>query len=144
MISRTAQHAIRALVALAREPRGRYVGAAHVARQIAAPRNYLGKLLQNLADVGLLESQKGLGGGFRLARDPQRITLLDVAEPLDRIERRTGCILGNEECNDQVGCAVHQRWKRVRARYLQLLSQTTIADLAFEPKRAARRPLRSS
>jgi Rrf2 family protein len=122
-------HAVRAMVALARLPEGSYAGASSVAKEIGAPRNYLGKLLQNLAREGLVESQKGLGGGFRLARAPRSISLLDVVEPIEHVSRWSGCILGRAECSDEMPCAIHTRWKTVRSAYLRLLTRTTIADL---------------
>jgi Rrf2 family protein len=129
LITRTGLHAVRAMAALARLPEGEYAGAANIAREIGAPPNYLGKLLQGLAHEGLVRSQKGLGGGFRLARDPRSITLLDVIEPLEQVSRWSGCILGRRDCSDEDPCAVHRRWKQVRTAYLRMLSQTTIADL---------------
>ncbi len=129
MITKTGLHAVRAMVALARLPQGAYAGATSIAKEIGAPQNYLGKLLQTLAREGLVHSQKGLGGGFRLARDPQAISLLDVVEPIEQISRWSGCILGHPQCSDEVPCAIHDRWKSVRNAYLRLLTQTTIADL---------------
>jgi Rrf2 family protein len=130
MLTRTGMHAVRAMVALARLPRGEYAGAAHIARAIDAPQNYLGKLLKELAAEGLVESQKGLGGGFRLAKDPEQISLFDVVEPLEHVSRWAGCILGQSECSDQVSCAIHEQWKKVRGSYLRMLTDTTIADLS--------------
>jgi Rrf2 family protein len=129
VITKTGLHAIRALAALARLPVGAYAGAAAIARDIDAPQNYLGKLLQTLARHKLVESQKGMGGGFRLARDPRRITLLDVVEPFEHVSRWSGCILGRAECSDENPCAIHDRWKGVRTAYLRMLGQNTIADL---------------
>jgi Rrf2 family protein len=129
MLTKTGLHAVRAVVALAKLPDGAYAGAARVAKEIGAPRNYLGKLLQSLAREGLVESQKGLGGGFRLARDPRDITLFDVVEPLEHISRWSGCILGRPECSDANPCAIHNRWKAVRDAYLHMLRRTTIAEL---------------
>jgi Rrf2 family protein len=117
------------MVALARLPEGAYAGAANIAEDIGAPPNYLSKLLRNLTNQGLVESQKGLGGGFRLARKAGLITLLDVAEPIDHISRWTGCLLGLSECSDVAPCAMHERWKRVRSAYLAMLRQTTFEDL---------------
>jgi Rrf2 family protein len=117
------------MVALARLPEGAYAGAAKVAQEIGAPQNYLGKLLQTLARDGLVESQKGLGGGFRLARDPKSITLLDVVEPIEHVSRWAGCILGRPECSDADPCAIHTRWKAVREAYLHMLRRTTISEL---------------
>jgi Rrf2 family protein len=129
MLTKTGLHAVRALVALARLPAGTYAGAAKLAHEIDAPPNYLSKLLKALARQGVVESQKGLGGGFRLARDPQAITLLEVVEPIEHVSRWTGCILGRAECSDADPCAIHTRWKAVRDAYLHMLRRTTIAEL---------------
>ncbi|HQH74593.1 MAG TPA: Rrf2 family transcriptional regulator [bacterium] len=134
MLSKTGIHAIRAVIALAELPEGAFAGATVIAQSIQAPKNYLGKLLQMLARDGLLESQKGLGGGFRLARDPRTITLLDVVEPIEHISRWNGCILGRETCSEQNPCAMHDRWKTVRDAYLVMLGETTIAQLLEKPK----------
>jgi Rrf2 family transcriptional regulator, iron-sulfur cluster assembly transcription factor len=129
MITKTGLHAVRAVIALARLPDRAYVGAARVAQEIGAPQNYLGKLLKTLAREGLVQSQKGLGGGFRLARDPRAINLLDVVEPFEHVSRWSGCILGRPECSDTDPCAIHNRWKAVRDAYLNMLRRTTIAEL---------------
>jgi Rrf2 family protein len=129
VLSKTGLHAVRAMVALARLPEGTYAGAANIAREIGAPQNYLGKLLKALAEEGLVESQKGLGGGFRLLRSPKDISLFDVVEPIEHISRWTGCILGQPECSEVEPCAIHNRWKTVRNAYLQMLERTTIAEL---------------
>ncbi len=129
MLTRTGLYAVRAMVALARLPERAYAGAAKVAQDIGAPPNYLSKLLKTLARQGLVESQKGLGGGFRLARDPKSIALLDVVEPIEHVSRWSGCILGRPECSDVAPCAIHTRWKAVRDAYLHMLRRTTVAEL---------------
>lgn len=129
MISKTGVHAVRALIALGRVPAGTFVGAAQIAREIDAPPNYLGKLMQGMIDAGLLQSQKGQGGGFRLAVAPQEIRLYDVLEPIERLSHWSRCILGRSACTDQQPCLMHNRWKRVRGAYLHMLQDTTIADL---------------
>ena len=139
MISKTGIHAVTALIALAKLDPTQYVGAGDVADQVGAPRNYLGKLLKTLADQGLLESQKGKGGGFRLARHPADVSLYDVVEPIERVSRWNGCFLGQGLCSDDTPCTVHQRWKRVRDPYLQFLRETTLADLADVGQRAPRK-----
>lgn len=129
MISKTGLHAIRALSALAELSEGTYAGAGIIAEKVNAPRNYLGKLLQMLAREGLVISQKGLNGGFRLARDPKTVTLLDVIEPIEHISRWSECFLGKKACSDEDPCVVHTQWKSVRNSYAAFLSATTIADL---------------
>ena len=133
MLSKTGIHAVRAMVVLAELPEGAYAGAVSIARAIQAPRNYLGKLLQLLAREGLVESQKGMGGGFRLARHPREISLLDVVEPIEHISRWSGCIMGREVCSEEAPCAIHLRWKTIREAYLELLRETRLADLITRP-----------
>ena len=130
MLSKSGIHAVRALILLAELPEGTYAGATSIAEKIDAPRNYLGKLLQQLSRDGLLESQKGLGGGFRLARKARDISLLNIVDPIDQINRWSGCILGNEVCSEDHPCVIHHRWKEVKEAYLRLLQDTTIAELA--------------
>jgi Rrf2 family protein len=129
LIGKTGVHAIRALAQLTGLPAGQSLGAAQIAEKIDAPPNYLAKLLRILARQGLLESQQGPGGGFRLARDARKIRLLDVVEPIEQITRWDGCILRRKDCSDENPCAIHDRWKQLRVGYLAMLAETTIADL---------------
>lgn len=132
MISKTEVHALTALAALARIPDGGYLGAAEIADMIGAPPNYLGKLLKALGDEGLVESQKGKGGGFRLTRNASSISLLEVMEPVGRVSRMAGCFLGRPQCSDSDPCAVHDQWIKARTSYFEFLSGMTVADLARE------------
>ncbi len=130
MISKTGIHATLALVHLAGLEKNEYAGAAVIAEAVGAPRNYLGKLLQQMAENGLLVSQKGYGGGFRLALDADRISLYDVVEPIDHVSKWQGCFLGRSSCNEKKPCGVHKRWSKIREDYLAFLRQTTIAEVA--------------
>ena len=130
MISKTGIHAVRALVALAELPEGTYAGAGEIADAIDAPRNYLGKLLKTLADAGLVESQKGKGGGFRLARAPADTSVYEIVEPIEHVSRWGGCFLGGGQCSETAPCAIHSRWGGVRDVYLRFLKETTLADLS--------------
>jgi len=129
LVSKTALHAIRALCALAKLSGGERAGAAFVAEAIGAPPNYLGKLLQTMSRQGLVESKKGLNGGFRLARPAEVITLLDIVDPIDQVGRWSECLLGMTECSPEAGCVVHDRWGPLRDGYLALLQEISIADL---------------
>ena len=69
MLSRTSQYALRAILYLADQPVERSVRAIDVAENLDVPANYLSKILHTLARSGLLISERGPRGGFRLARD---------------------------------------------------------------------------
>jgi Rrf2 family protein len=129
MLSKSGIHAVRALIVLAGLRKDEYRGAAAIAEQNDAPGNYLGKLLQQLARRGLVQSQKGLGGGFRLARQPGEISLYDIVEAIEDVSRWYECILGRPTCGEENPCPVHEQWGPVRDAYLKLLKETTVADL---------------
>jgi Rrf2 family protein len=130
MLSKTGIHAALALALMARLKPGEYLGATQIAKEVGAPSNYLGKLLKQLAAMGLLESQKGFGGGFRLAMPASKITLYDVVEPFDKVSKWNGCLLGRKKCSDKSPCAVHGKWASIREGYLEFLKSTTILELA--------------
>jgi len=129
MLTKSGVHAIRAMVALASTPPGEYCGTSTIAEAAGAPRNYLGKLLFLLSRHGLVESQKGLGGGFRLSRSSREITLLDVVESIEDVARWKECAFRGKVCSDTNPCAVHTRWGHVRDAYLSFLKDTSVAEL---------------
>ncbi len=130
MLSKTALHALHAVAQLAELPEGQFRGATSIAEEIGAPANYLGKLLQSLAQEGIVYSQKGIGGGFRLARKASSISLYDVVEPIDHISKWSGCFMGRKQCSPDHPCAMHVRWARVRDEFFSMLKESTVADIA--------------
>ena len=129
MMSRTAVHAMKAVVALAELSEKGFQGTATLAERIGAPQNYLGKLLQTLARAGVVQSQKGLGGGFRLAKAPEQIRLFDIVDPIDHLSRWTGCLMGGPSCSQETACAMHDKWAEVRGAYLGMLETSTVRDV---------------
>ncbi len=133
MLSRTSEHAIRAMLYLAQQAEGEPVPADRIARALGAPGNYLGKTLQLLARRGLLASSRGPAGGFRLMRDAGEIALADVVNAVDDAPRPAAvCLLGNRPCRAAAPCAAHDRWSTVQQDLWAPLHRTTIADL-LEP-----------
>ena len=130
MLSRSGIHAIRAMVALTAMTPDEYCGVSSIARSTGSPRNYLGKLLLQLSRRGLVESRKGLGGGFRLSRRPEQISLLDVISAIEDVGRWTECALAGRVCSDATPCMVHTRWAHARNAFLSFLRDTNIAELA--------------
>jgi Rrf2 family protein len=82
-LTRAAVYALTALAHLARKGEGRPVASHDVAAAEDIPERFLLKLLKPLVDAGVLRSLKGPNGGFRLARPPQTITLLEVVEAVE-------------------------------------------------------------
>jgi Rrf2 family protein len=129
MLTRSATHAIRAMVTLAGLAPGEYGRTSEIAQVAGVPRNYLGKILFQMARRGLVESQRGLGGGFRLARSADRISLHEVIDSVEDLARWNDCAFGEKSCSEDRPCALHGRWGRVRDAYFSLLKNTSIAEL---------------
>jgi len=118
------------MVVLAALPENDYRGVAEIARSTGSPRNYLGKLLLQLSRRGLVESRKGLGGGFRLSRPAPSIRLYDVMAAIEDVSRWTSDAFTNGVYVDSAPRAVHDRWERAHDAFLAFLKDTTIAELA--------------
>lgn len=138
MFTATSEYALRALVQLARQPRGESVLGKDLAKQGRIPPNYLSKILWALRNAGYLEATRGQGGGYRLARAPERITLIEVVRLFDGVTAEPGCLLGeHHECSDKTPCSAHRSWKKVKEVYLAFIRTTTLADIG-EPNTGGR------
>ena len=129
MLSKTSQYALRAILHLADQPAGRSVSASDLARDLGVPANYLSKILHTLTRDGLLRSERGPGGGFRLARAPHEVTVADAIEPFEKLAGPRVCLLGRPVCRDSNACAVHEAWKVASEGMLQFFRGTTVGEL---------------
>ena len=92
MFSQTVEYALRAVVQLAyAAPEA--ATASQVSEATKVPEPYLRKVLQALVRAGIVESQRGVGGGARLVPDPTELTILDVVNAVDAIPRIRSCPL---------------------------------------------------
>jgi Rrf2 family protein len=131
MLSVTAQHALRAMVALCRLEPGETVLGRDLARHASVPANYLSKILWTLGSAGLIDATRGTKGGYRLARAPEAIKLVEVVELFDKVRAVDGCLLDvAHPCSDANPCAAHGSWRAVKAAYTSFLDNTTLATLA--------------
>jgi Rrf2 family transcriptional regulator, nitric oxide-sensitive transcriptional repressor len=130
MLSQTAEYALRAVVWLAAQD-GQAQTTAQIAEATQVPAGYLAKVLQTLGRAKLVTAQRGLGGGFSLARDPATVTALDVVEAVDPIPRIINCPLGFESHRGCL-CPLHQRLDRVIEVTVQALGASTIAEIVAE------------
>jgi Rrf2 family protein len=128
-IHQSSAYAIRALTHLARHPGDGFQAGQDMARELGLPAPFLAKLLQPLVARGMLASQRGRGGGFRLAVDPGQVTLLDIVETQEPPWRGRQCLLGQAECSDERACPMHDFWKRASSQARAELSATTLADI---------------
>jgi Rrf2 family protein len=93
---------------------------------------YLSAVVQRLVGGGLLRSQRGISGGYALARPAEAISLRDVFELLEGVDvGRCGLSL-EEECPVHHNCSIRLKIERVEEAFLRSLEQITIGQLAKE------------
>ena len=132
MISRTAEYALRAVVALGSNPEGPRT-TQQIAQQTRVPSGYLAKVLQALSRSGLVASQRGLNGGFVLSRPLEQLTILDVINAVDPLKRIERCPLGLAVHGNRL-CPLHQRLDQGIAQLEALFGATTMGQLLAEQK----------
>src|SRR5512134_2350008 len=100
MLSKTAEYALRAVVAIAKVEEERPVLAREISSAGHIPAKYLSKVLRDLVHAGVLSSTRGIGGGFRLRRRVNKLKLIEVIRPFDDVPARSRCPLGHPKCSD--------------------------------------------
>ena len=128
MLSITADHALRAVLFLARIPADHSMRADAIAEAIGAPRNYLAKTLNALAKAGVLHSSRGPLGGFSLAIPASELTVARVTQLFDERPRTGQCLVHRHECETEP-CVTREKWEAITSAAMHGIENTTIADL---------------
>lgn len=131
MISQTGKYALHVLGFLANR-RDQLIRSEEIADATGVPANYLSKIMNQLRKHGIVDSQKGWGGGFRVRDDALDRPIRDVLIILDGVEstERSDCVFGLPECNQEQPCPLHDHWETIRATYDTMLSETKVGDLS--------------
>lgn len=95
-----------------------------------ASATYLSNVLQRLARGGILRSHRGIAGGYSLARPAEMISLRDVAEVVDGVALERCALSLAQECPSGTRCNVQRTLRRVEERYLDSLSEISIAQIS--------------
>lgn len=131
MISQTVEYALRSVVYLASEmPEPRTTD--QIARATMVPKAYLSKVLQGLVRNGIVHSQRGIGGGMTLAQPPEHLTILEVVNAVEPIQRIRTCPLALKS-HGQSLCPLHRRIDEAMAAVEQAFGSTTLAEVLAEP-----------
>lgn len=127
-VSRLADYASVVMACLARHP-GEVLPAAQVAAETQLESPTVSKLLKRLAQAGLVESFRGVAGGYQLARAAGEISLAEIVEALDGPIGLTACSLGHSGCERQSYCAVSRDWQGIGATIDNALRAVSLADM---------------
>lgn len=127
MFSQTVEYALRAVVHLAMhapEPQK----TSEIAEATKVPAAYLSKVLQGLRERELVHLQRGVGGGVTLTRAPAAISILDVVNAVDPIQRITTCPLDLKSHGVRL-CALHRRMDDAMQKMEDAFRRTSLAEL---------------
>jgi Rrf2 family iron-sulfur cluster assembly transcriptional regulator len=117
------------MAALATSPAGVPVRAADLSKITGIPSHYLSKVLRRLVLAGLLTSQKGQGGGFELARAPERISFMDILTAVDAYPTEGRCAFGWDICDESQPCPLHGAWSELNDHLRRWATGTTLAEV---------------
>lgn len=128
-ITRASDYAVRCILYLASKGKGFLVSRKEISSTMEIPFPFLGKISQKLAKAGIIEIAQGARGGYRLAVDPDGLSLLQVIESVTGEIILNSCLAGEGSCTRQDYCHVHPVWSKVRDQMRETLDNTMIADL---------------
>lgn len=131
MLSQTTEYALRAMAALAYKPDD-LTPTPSLAASTKVPANYLAKVLQQLAAAELIVGRRGVGGGYRLARPADQISLLDVVRAVTKVERITTCPLGLPNHGPNL-CPLHRKVDDMLGRVIDGYGGVSLQDLLNQP-----------
>lgn len=129
-ITRASEYGVIGLTALARRPGGAVVMIDEVSREMDIPRSFLAKIFQSLVRAGLVQSVRGTGGGFRLARAAAEITVLDIIEGVEGPIALQRCLEEKPDCVHMTHCALCGLLAEAQGRLRETLARTTLEELA--------------
>ena len=132
-LSRTAEYALRAVAWLSSESPVAPVRARDVSKGTRIPGHYLAKIMRQLVLGGVLESRKGQGGGFSLARPPGEISFEEVLRAVNAYPDAGRCAFGWGSCDSTRPCPLHESWRRMSDEFRDWAARTTLAEAARVP-----------
>ncbi|HRZ87020.1 MAG TPA: Rrf2 family transcriptional regulator [bacterium] len=128
LLTRQTDYAVRALGYMMRRPENNAT-AAELTAALKIPRPFLRKLLQELTKHHVLRSRKGAGGGFELARDPEKIRFSELIEIFQGPLRLNHCTFRKKPCPNKKVCAMRRRIGCIEEMVINQLRATKLTDL---------------
>ncbi len=133
MFSKTCEYGIRATIFIASQSyQGQRVGLKDIAKKIDSPEAFTAKIMQILSKNNIIQSIKGVGGGFEIPKDTMnQIKLAQIVTALDGDNVFTGCGLGLTHCSEEHPCPMHDKFKSIRNELADMLENTNLEELAI-------------
>lgn len=140
------EYALRALMVLARDFQedDSVVRIQQISKKQNIPKRFLEQILNDLKSARIVESKRGVSGGYRLRRRPETITLAEIVRHIEGPLAPVSCVSENyyEKCScpDESRCAIRSIMKQVRDDIVKLMEATTLAHLAERSRKLEHEP----
>jgi Rrf2 family protein len=128
-ISMRTDYGLIALKHIASLPEGHLANAREIAARFNLPPNLLAKILQSLSQSGIIEATKGSGGGYRMARRPDDVTLAQVFESIEGPVHMVMCTSNDGCCSIEDRCTVKNGLTNLERRFYEFFDAVTLADV---------------
>ena len=140
MLSKKTKYAIKALIVLGRNYGKEPMQILRIAEEERIPKKFLEQILLEMRNAGILYSKKGAGGGYSLNKAPEDIRLSQVMRLIDGPIALLPCVSLNfyrrcDECKSEEVCGIRDAFVDVRNAMLQILNDTSVADIINKEKR---------
>lgn len=132
MFSKACEHGIKAIIYIATQSlQGQRAKIGDVAINSGSPGAFTAKVLGTLTKYNIVNSYTGPTGGFDMSvKQMRQIRMSDIVKIIDGDNIYNGCGLGLSECNESKPCPMHDKFSKVRAGIKDMLTKTTVYDLA--------------
>lgn len=127
---RTTSYAFRALLHMSTFSKEEVQTSGEVAKSIHLPKEYISKILQQLAKYQIVGSKKGRGGGFFLIKNVNQIRLIDVVVAVEDNFDMDICVFGMSKCNSSCDCPVHESYGKLKEDFRSMLINYNIGQLS--------------
>lgn len=128
-ITKATDYAVYGLIHLAGTNSGSLTLLSDIAEQQNVPESFLAKIFQSLVKAGLVTSFRGSRGGFRLARSPEKVTVLDIVEAVEGPIMLSKCLLHQEICVREGCCPLQRVWEEAQDKLTEVLNGTSLKQL---------------
>jgi Rrf2 family cysteine metabolism transcriptional repressor len=144
-LSLRGEYALRALLVLGLEYSDSVVRIQRISEHQNIPKRFLEQILNDLKSAGIVQSRRGVAGGYRLAKRPQEITLAAVVRHIEGALAPVSCVSERfyEKCScpDESRCAIRSAMKEIREAVVRVAERVTIAELCERWHKLQNQPL---
>ena len=127
-ITRRGEYGVTAILYLARKPAGELTQIHEIASHCGLPEPFLAQILRLLVRAGLVQSKKGVRGGFAIGRKPQEISFLEVLEALEGPVAVNRCQSAVEICDHKGCCSMEPVWGRAQDALVTVLHDAKLSE----------------